>query len=95
MLAPAPSSKGKNDLPLTFLGLREDMTWFGHDTESLELDAELVFDPRDHRNWDGDQASLHAMTTYTQIVQWARTEIETRGLDPTRYQWSGGGLSRK
>lgn len=66
------------------------MTWFGHDTENLELDEELVFNPRDHRNWDGDQASLHAMTTYTQIVQWARAEFESRGLDAARYQWGKG-----
>ena len=63
------------------------MPWFGQDTEGLEMNEELVFDPRDHQNWDGDQASLHAMTIYTQIVQWAKVEFESKGLNPARFQW--------
>ena len=68
------------------------MTWVGHNTEDLELNADLVFDPRSHREWDGEQASLHAMTIYTEIVRWTRSEFERLGLDPKRYEWIGRSL---
>ena len=60
----------------------------GSDSE-VEMDESMVFDPLTRRDWDVEQASLHAKSTYKTIVRWATDEYLGVGGDPTYLFWLG------